>query len=168
MRKNATSKPVAPRTMANASQAAIRQSQDPALVAMQTHLTSISHGIIAISSLRCKAYARALFHSEQQIRDARQDPQVKPEALQELYEKLQEIYVHMEDPDGMEGLSSKITSGAQAQSLRQCESAGRWNEAHSYYESWLQTQPNNLDPHLGVYKCLDNLGQYGKLMQVAI
>ncbi|KAF9211017.1 serine/threonine-protein kinase M1 [Podila verticillata] len=164
MRKNATSKPVAPRAMANASQAATRQSQDPALAAMQTHLTSISHGIIAMASLRCKAFARALFHSEQQIRDARQDPRVKPEALQELYEKLQEIYVHMEDPDGMEGLSSKITSGAQAQSLRQCESAGRWNEAHSYYESWLRTQPNNLDPHLGVYKCLDNLGQYDTLL----
>ncbi|KAG0338696.1 serine/threonine-protein kinase M1 [Podila horticola] len=165
MRKNTTSKPTVPRSMANASQVtANRQPQDPVLAAMQTHLTSISHGIIAMASLRCKAYARALFHSEQQIRDTRQDTQTIPETLQEMYEKLQKIYVHMEDPDGMEGISSKITSGAQTQSLLQCESAGRWGEAHSYYESWLQTQPDILDPHLGVYKCLDNLGQHDTLL----
>ncbi|KAG0083919.1 serine/threonine-protein kinase M1 [Podila epicladia] len=165
MRKNATSKPTVPRNMANASQATTnRQPQDPALAAMQTHLTSISHDIIAMASLRCKGYARALFHSEQQIRDARQDAQTNPEAIQEMYEKLQKSYVHMEDPDGMEGLSSKITSGAQTQSLLQCESAGRWGEAHSYYESWLQTQPDILDPHLGLYKCLDNLGQHETLL----
>lgn len=152
-----------PRNMANASQAAAnRQPQDLAFAAMQTHLTSISHDIVAMASLRCTAYARALFHSEQQIRDARQDTQTNPETLQDMYEKLQKIYVHMEDPDGMEGLSSKITSGAQTQSLLQCESSGRWGEAHSYYESWLQMQPEILDPHLGLYKCLDNLGQYGK------
>ncbi|KAF9427653.1 serine/threonine-protein kinase M1 [Podila epigama] len=166
LRKNAASKaPVSRAQTANDfSTSSSRLLQDKDLNNMQAHLRSISHGIIAMASLRCKAYARALFHYEQHIRIARQDSQVTVENLQEMYEKLQGVYVHMEDPDGMEGLASLITSGMQTQHLLQCESAGRWSEALSYYECWRQEDPGNLSNHVGLYKCLDQLGQHDTLL----
>lgn len=121
---------------------------------------SISHELIVNTAFRGKAYARALFHSEQHIRDSK--PKMSEMGIQGLYEEYQQLYVWMDEPDGMEGTSSLITSGTLPQHLLQCESAGRWEEAHAYHELGVQTEPSKLDHHIGLYRALDNLGQYGK------
>ncbi|KAG0349509.1 serine/threonine-protein kinase M1 [Podila humilis] len=147
-----------------------RAPNDDALLKMQTHLTAISHSIIAMASLRCRAYARALQHYEQYIRNARRDGRIKEDddgdsGLQECFVKLQEIYVHMDDADGMRGLSTRIDSGSHAQQLLQNESAGRWREAMSYYD--LPNEPVTAETLIGAYRCLDNLGDYGTLLSAA-
>lgn len=79
-----------------------------------------------------------------------------------MYEKNQEIYAHMEEPDGMEGISGLITSGSMNQNLLQCENAGRWNEALAYYELEVEENPSQIDSRIGLYRCYDNLGQFSK------
>ncbi|KAF9100333.1 serine/threonine-protein kinase M1 [Mortierella sp. GBA35] len=149
--------------------AAQRFPQDETLRSVQNHLSSISHEVLAKAAFRGKAYARALFHFEQQIRDLRRSSTGSGAALSELglqkmYEQYQELYVWMDEPDGMEGMSSLITSGSLSQYLLQCESAGRWEEAHAYYELGIQSDPLKFDNHCGLYKALDNLGQFDTLL----
>ncbi|KAG9067389.1 serine/threonine-protein kinase M1 [Linnemannia hyalina] len=139
-----------------------RTQQDPILQTVQNHLMSISHELIVNTAFRGKAYARALFHSEQHIRDSK--PKMSEMGIQGLYEEYQQLYVWMDEPDGMEGISSLITSGTLPQHLLQCESAGRWEEAHAYHELGVQTEPSKLDHHVGLYRALDNLGQYDTLL----
>ncbi|KAG0002584.1 serine/threonine-protein kinase M1, partial [Entomortierella chlamydospora] len=145
------------------SQATLRQ-YDAAIDAVQEQLTSISHDVIAMAAFRCKAYARSLLHYEQYIRDSRQQLGPNDPAIQSMYEKLQEIYANLEEPDGMEGISSLITSGTATQNLLQCESAGQWSEAQFYYEQGLQDDPGQFENHAGLYKCLENLGHYKMLL----
>ncbi|KAK3833924.1 MAG: hypothetical protein JOS17DRAFT_682790 [Linnemannia elongata] len=139
-----------------------RTPQDPILHTVQNHLMSISHELIVNTAFRGKAYARALFHSEQHIRDSK--PKMSEMGIQGLYEEYQQLYIWMDEPDGMEGISSLITSGTLPQHLLQCESAGRWEEAHAYHELGVQTEPSKLDHHVGLYRALDNLGQYDTLL----
>ena len=81
--------------------------------------------------------------------------------IQSMYGRHQEIYVHMDEPDGMEGISTLITSGTLTQNLLQCESAGRWAEAHAYYELALQAEPAHFEHHIGLFRTMENLGQFG-------
>lgn len=128
---------------------------------VQSHMTSISHDVIATASSRCKGYARSLRHHEQYIREAKYK-QSGEQALQDMYEKHQEIYVHMEELDGMDGISGLITNGTLNQKLLQCESAGQWNDALAYYERVLENYPSNVDDYAGLYRCHENLGQFSK------
>ncbi|KAF9115524.1 serine/threonine-protein kinase M1 [Mortierella sp. AM989] len=150
-------------TTSDPSQVTMRQ-YDAALDAVQEQLTSISHDVIAVAAFRCKAYARSLLHYEQYIRDSRLRLGVNDISIQSMYEKLQEIYANLEEPDGMEGISSLITSGTATQNLLQCESAGRWTEAQIYYEQGLQDDPSQFENHTGIYKCLENLGHSNLLL----
>ncbi|KAF9122997.1 serine/threonine-protein kinase M1 [Mortierella sp. 14UC] len=141
-----------------------RFSPDPILQTVQNHLQSISHEVIAKAAFRSKAYARALFHSEQHIRDLNRESTLSEMGLQKLYENYQQLYVWMDEPDGMEGISSLITSGTLPQYLLQCESAGRWEEVQAYHELGIQNEPFNLNHHVGLYRALDNLGQYDTML----
>ncbi|KAF9364890.1 serine/threonine-protein kinase M1 [Mortierella sp. NVP85] len=145
------------------SQAAARV-LEMTLSGVQAHLTSISHDVIAMASFRFKGYARSLLHYEQYIRESRSQQGLSEQALQAMYEKHQEIYAHMEEPDGMDGISGLITSGTLNQNLLQCESAGRWSEALAYYELGMQEKPGDFDNYAGLYKCHDNLGQFRTLL----
>ncbi|KAI7827529.1 hypothetical protein BC939DRAFT_394939 [Gamsiella multidivaricata] len=166
LRKAPTGKTPTPRghpTASDLSQIAAR-AQDPTVNIVQAHLTSISHDVIAMASFKCRAYARSLLHYEQCIRDARQQRELTELDFQTLYEKHQEIYAHMEEPDGMAGISGLITSGSPTQNLLQCESAGGWIEAQAYYELGLQANPGKYENHAGLYKCLENLGHFNTLL----
>ncbi|KAI1315377.1 serine/threonine-protein kinase M1 [Mortierella claussenii] len=142
------------------SQSQMRPQDVQALGAVQARLTSISNDVIAMAAFRTKAYARALLHYEQYIRDARHSRQNEA-LLQTMFERHQEIYAHLEEPDGMEGISMMIASDTKAQQLLQCESTGRWREAQTYYELELRMSPGNLEMLAGRYKCLENLALYG-------
>ncbi len=51
---------------------------------------------------------------------------------------LQKIYAALDDPDAIDGLSSKITSPTLEQQIIQHEVCGRWPAAQTYYEILLQ------------------------------
>jgi len=132
------------------------------LSSIQKHLKSISHDVIAMASFRFKGYARSLFYYEHHIRESRTRQGLSEQVLQATYEKLQEIYAHMEEPDGMDGISGLITSGTLNQNLLHYESTGRWSDALAHYELGKQEKPGEFNNYAGLYKCHDNMGQFSK------
>jgi serine/threonine-protein kinase ATR len=115
---------------------------------------------MAKAALQCKAYARALMNFERQIVALQSSPTTSKD-LPLYYERLHEIYAHLDEPDGMEGVSTLILSPSLEHQIRQHESTGRWTSAQSCWEVRLQQSPDNLDFHLGLLRCLRNLGHYG-------
>ncbi|KAK7696228.1 hypothetical protein QCA50_000881 [Cerrena zonata] len=127
---------------------------------VESVLTSIDQSLMAKAALTSKAYARALMCFEQLLfvnHDGTADPSV---AVQAQYEQLHEIYAHLDEPDGMEGISTMILSPSIEHQIREHESTGHWTSAQSCWEVHLQRSPNDLDSHVGLLRCLKNLGHY--------
>jgi serine/threonine-protein kinase ATR len=80
------------------------------------------------------------------------------------YEGLHEIYTQLDQPDGMEGISTLILSPSLEHQIHQHKSTGHWTAAQSCWEVRLQQQPDNLDFHLRLLRCLRNLGHYGTVL----
>ncbi len=138
----------------------INSETEEQLLRVDSILSSIDRNLMAQAALQCKAYARALMSFEQQILAVQtRDPQ--KEELPTYYERLHEIYAHLDEPDGMEGVSTLILSPSIEHQIRQHESTGRWTAAQSCWEVQLQHSPNDIKSHLGLLKCLRNLGHYG-------
>lgn len=120
---------------------------------------------MAQAAFQCKAFARSLMNFERQIVSLRErGPESKD--LPEYYERLHEIYAHLDEPDGMEGISTLILSPSLEHQIRQHESTGRWTSAQSCWEVCLQQSPDNVDFHLGLLRCLRNLGHYGMYPEI--
>ena len=130
------------------------------LLQVDSILSSIDRHLMAKAALQCKAYARALMNFERQI-VAFQESSSQSKELPLYYERLHEIYAQLDEPDGMEGVSTLILSPSLEHQIRQHESTGRWTSAQSCWEVRLQQSPDNLDFHLGLLRCLRNLGHYG-------
>lgn len=132
---------------------------DEQLLRVDSILSTIDQDLMGQAALQCKAYALALMNFEKRIVTLQQRSTASD--LQEYYERLHQIYAHLEEPDGMEGISTLIISPSLEHQIRQHESTGRWTSAQSCWEVRLQQSPDNLDFHLGLMRCLRNLGHYG-------
>ena len=131
------------------------------LLRVYSVLTSVDQTLIARAALRTKAYARALSGFEQALFAEHTGAPDPSEAVQAQYEQLHEIYAHLDEPDGMEGISTMILSPSIEHQIREHESMGQWTSAQSCWEVQLQRSPNELTSHLGLLRCLKNLGHYG-------
>jgi serine/threonine-protein kinase ATR len=129
------------------------------LVRVDSILSNMDQDLMGQAALRCRGYALALMNFERRIVTLKQ--QLSTPDLQDYYERLHQIYAHLEEPDGMEGISTLIVSPSLEHQIRQHESTGRWTSAQSCWEVRLQQSPDNLDFHLGLMRCLRNLGHYG-------
>lgn len=131
------------------------------LLRVDSILSSIPRELVARAALQCKAFARSLMSFEGQIFDQKENDAAEAN-LQPYYEHLHEIYANLDEPDGMEGISALVLSPSLEHKIRQHESTGRWTSAQSCWEVKLQSNPNNLDYHIGLLRCLRNLGHYGQ------
>jgi serine/threonine-protein kinase ATR len=123
-------------------------------------LSSIDHLLMAQAAFQCKAFARSLMNFEQHILSLKEtSPQTQD--LSDHFERLHEIYAHLDEPDGMEGVSTLILSPSLEHQIRQHESTGHWTSAQSCWEVRLQQSPDNVEYHQGLLRCLRNLGHYG-------
>ena len=130
------------------------------LFRLDSILSSIDQSLMAKAAFQCKAFARSLMNFEQQVVTI-QERTRGSENLPSYYEKLHEIYAQLDEPDGMEGISTLILSPSLEHQIRQHESTGRWTSAQSCWEVRLQESPDNINFHLGLLRCLRNLGHYG-------
>lgn len=122
-------------------------------------LIDIPQDLVAQAALTCKAYARSLLNFESRI--VAQRAHKKDSELQEYYERIHECYASLDEPDGMEGISTKILAPTVWHQIREHESTGRWTSAQSCWEVKLQETPDDPACHIGLLKCLRNLGHYG-------
>ena len=132
---------------------------DSAILAVEQFLSNLPQKLMSDASYSCGAYARALLHFEQHIRLQRDT--MGKEALQPLYAHMQRIYAHLDEPDGMEGISTLLLSPALEQQILEHESSGNWTDAQTCYELAIQQDPNNIQYQLGLLNCLANLGHLG-------
>lgn len=138
----------------------ISNNAEEQLLRVDSILSSIDQNLMARAALQCKAYARSLMNFEGQI-VALRERSPNNQNLPDHYERLHEIYSYLDEPDGMEGVSTLILSPSLEHQIRQHESTGRWTSAQSCWEVRLQESPENVDFHLGLLRCLRNLGHYG-------
>lgn len=121
-------------------------------------LESIPPDVLARRSLECKSYARALFHWEQHIRKS------KSENVEAELQRLQDIYAQIDEPDGIEGISSRMHVLDIEQQVLEHRNAGRWTAAQSWYEMQLVAQPEDVDVQKNLMVCLKESGQYDVLL----
>ncbi|KAG9015870.1 serine/threonine-protein kinase M1 [Tulasnella sp. JGI-2019a] len=132
------------------------------LVRVDSVISSIDHDLVGQAALETKAFARALMNFEQLIL-IKQSCESSEDDLQSYYERLHQIYAHLDEPDGMQGVSSKVLAPSLDHQIREHESTGRWTSAQSCWEIKLQNSPDDIDLHLGLIRCLRNLGHYDTL-----
>jgi serine/threonine-protein kinase ATR len=130
------------------------------LLRIDSILSSIDQTLMAKAAFKCKAFARSLMNFEQRI-VMMQERGTSESQLPDYYEKLHEIYAQLDEPDGMEGVSTLILAPTLEHQIREHESTGRWTSAQSCWEVRLQESPDNVEFHLGLLRCLRNLGHYG-------
>ena len=127
-------------------------------------LNVIPADVISRRAVECKSFSRALFHWEQFIRQQRDQHLAASVSfnLEPLYERLQEIYTQIDEPDGIEGISSHLQILNIDQQILEHRKAGRWTAAQSWYELQLTEMPNDLNVQYNLLTSLKESGQHGK------
>ena len=121
-------------------------------------LEQIAPDVLSRRALECKSYSRALFHWEQHIRKSRKDD------IEVELQRLQDIYAQIDEPDGIEGISSRMHVLDIEQQVLEHKKAGRWTAAQSWYETQLMTYPEDSDIQKNLMDCLKESGQYDALI----
>jgi serine/threonine-protein kinase ATR len=124
-------------------------------------ISAIDRDLLARAALRCKAYALSLMKFEGRIMEMRSEQAVPQSQFHEVYERLHELYAALDEPDAMTGVTAFIPLPSLEHQIRQHESNGRWTSAQSCWEVRLQESPDNAAHHLGLLRCLRNLGHFG-------
>lgn len=126
-------------------------------------LASIPPEKISKRAVECKSFSRALFHWEQYIRKCNSNLEINEQPNSEsLYQRLQDIYSQIDEPDGIEGISSHLSAFNIDQQVLEHRKAGRWATAQSWYELQLEKDSSNVEAQWNLVTCLKESGQQGK------
>ncbi|OJD13407.1 hypothetical protein AJ78_06141 [Emergomyces pasteurianus Ep9510] len=127
-------------------------------------LSCVPAEIISKRAVECKSFSRALFHWEQYIQQQQQRGDKKAVSLEPLYQRLQEIYTQIDEPDGIEGISAHLHVLNMDQQILEHRKAGRWVAAQSWYELQIKTDPTNGYAQENLLTCLKESGQHAVLL----
>lgn len=123
-------------------------------------LKAIPPEVISRRAVECGSYARALFHWEQYMREQNEEATAQRVDQESSYQRLQEIYTQIDEPDGIDGVSSFCHLLSPDQQVMEHRRAGRWVPAQSWYELQLKEEPLNMEYHLELLSCLREAGQH--------
>ncbi len=131
---------------------------------VEAALNEIPADVISRRAVECKSYARALFHWEQFIRQQRQKTVATGRTidLESYYERLQDMYTQIDEPDGIEGISAHLQVLNIDQQILEHRKAGRWTAAQSWYELLLTERPDDSDIQYNLLTSLRESGQFGE------
>ncbi|KAG5983170.1 hypothetical protein E4U55_000604 [Claviceps digitariae] len=129
---------------------------------VQSLLDRIPAELISQRATDCNEYARALFHLEHHVQKMEQQ-QREPGDRNRLLERLQNIYANIDEPDGLEGISSQLQALDLNQQILSHKKAGRWSAAQTWYELQLADNPGNTDVRVDLLDCLKQAGQHDML-----
>lgn len=131
--------------------------------AVEWLLNSIPPEVISKRAVECKSFSRALFHWEQYVRQCKNQTDKQERAnIEPLYQRLQDIYSQIDEPDGIEGISAHLHVLNVDQQVLEHRKAGRWATAQSWYELQLEKEPDNGDAQWNLLTCLKESGQQGR------
>ncbi|PYH97770.1 hypothetical protein BO71DRAFT_346316, partial [Aspergillus ellipticus CBS 707.79] len=133
--------------------------------AVEVLLGSIPPEVISKRAVECKSFSRALFHWEEYIRQYRnQGNEHERTPIEPLYHRLQDIYSRIDEPDGIEGISSNLHVLNIDQQVLEHRKAGRWATAQSWYELQLEKEPSNSEAQWNLLTCLKESGQQDAIL----
>lgn len=130
-------------------------------------LSAVPAEVISKRAVECKSFSRALFYWEQYIRQRRfqaiENQAVGKDSgsLEPLYQRLQDIYTQIDEPDGIEGISAHLHVLNIDQQVLEHRKAGRWVAAQSWYELQLNKTPDDSETQRNLLLCLRESGQHG-------
>lgn len=136
------------------------QSHLTQIAKVETVLSAIPAEVMSQRAIECRSFSRALFYWEQYIRQQK-DRNLAKDKLDQLYERLQDIYTQIDEPDGIEGISSHLQVLDIDQQVLQHRKAGRWTAVQSWYELRLTEEPKNSDIQFNLLTSLRESGQHG-------
>ena len=153
------------RTHKDASRDLLRDKYTSQIKSVESLLISIPPEIISKRAVECKSFSRALFHWEQYIRRCISQGERSQEGFSSdaLYQRLQDIYSQIDEPDGIEGISSHLSALNIDQQVLEHRKAGRWATAQSWYELQLEKEPENVEAQWNLVTCLKESGQQGSI-----
>ncbi|KAJ5143080.1 uncharacterized protein N7515_001867 [Penicillium bovifimosum] len=132
---------------------------------VESLLSSIPPEVISKRAVECKSFSKALFHWEQYIRKSKAHGESQERAsFEPLYQRLQDIYSQIDEPDGIEGISSHLSALDIDQQILEHRKAGRWATAQSWYELQLEKEPDNVDAQWNLVTCLKESGQQDAIL----
>ncbi|MCJ1321696.1 serine/threonine-protein kinase M1 [Xylographa vitiligo] len=126
-------------------------------------LSVIPAKVMSQRAMECRSFSRALYYWEQYIRQQK-DHGLNADELENLYERLQDIYTHIDEPDGIEGISSHLQVLNIDQQVLEHRKAGRWTAVQSWYELQLTEKPEDTDVQLNLLSSLRESGQHDVLL----
>lgn len=132
---------------------------DVGIDAAESILSSIPVELIGQRAFECQSYARALFYYEQYIRKVQTAGD--SEKSDSIYRTLQQIYSKLDDPDAVEGISTKFLMLDLDQQILEHEATGRWNLALQCWELAQQNYPENTEASSRLLLSLRESGNYG-------
>ncbi|PTU20188.1 hypothetical protein P175DRAFT_0502334 [Aspergillus ochraceoroseus IBT 24754] len=133
--------------------------------AVEGLLSGIPPEVISKRAVECKSFSRALFHWEQYIRQYKMQPEKQQHgSIESLYQHLQNIYSQIDEPDGIEGISTHLHVLDIDQQVLEHRKAGRWATAQSWYELQLEKEPENIDAQCNLFTCLKESGQQDAIL----
>lgn len=139
---------------------------DIAMHAVQEQIKAVEHvleqippDVISQRAIECRSYARALFHWEQYIRKSGTD-----QSLDSDYARLQDIYAQIDEPDGIEGISSRMHLVGVEGRVLEHKKAGRWTTAQGWYQMKIVDEPADIDLQKNLLECLKESGQHHLLL----
>ena len=151
-----------------------RELSEDALNVELTKLFNVEHFLgrvpaktLSQRAIDCKSFARALFHWEDYIREQRAQ-NISSDQMELLYQRLQDIYSQIDEPDGIEGISAHMNVITVDQQMLEHRKAGRWTAVQSWYELELNEEPDNPDVQFSLLTSLKESGQYGVSLSVMI
>ncbi|KAH8677021.1 hypothetical protein BGZ61DRAFT_520585 [Ilyonectria robusta] len=141
----------------------LSESDKEKLACVQKALDTIPAELISQRAIDCNEYARALFHLEQHAQKMEQRKR-GPDDRTRLLERLQDIYANIDEPDGLDGISSHLHVLDINQQILGHRKAGRWTAVQSWYEMKLTENPDNVDVQVDLLHCLKQAGQHDVLL----
>ena len=128
---------------------------------IQKFLDLVPAELISQRALSCNEYARALFHLEHYCQRVEQEKK-QPGERANLLKQLQDIYANIDEPDGLEGMSTQLHALDLNQQVLSHKKAGRWAAAQTWYETKLAETPDDSDIQVELLNCLKQGGYHGE------
>ena len=124
-------------------------------------LSYVPAAVIATRAMDCQSYARAVYYWEIHMRQ--EDEKCTALDLKytqpNLYERLQEMYAHIDEPDAVEGLSAVLDFVKPEQQLMQHVRSERWDAVQTWYELQCNKDPDDVYAQIQLSRSLYESGQ---------
>ncbi|KAF2673965.1 hypothetical protein BT63DRAFT_422071 [Microthyrium microscopicum] len=125
---------------------------------VQRIFDSVPQNVTALRAFICENLPRSVYHYEQHMKS------MDMEDVDFEFQQLQLIYEEIKEPDGVDGISSKLRLLDVAQQVVDHKQAGRWTAALTYFDLAVREYPEDTDLQLDLLCCLKASGQYNTLL----